>query len=57
MLAVWKRRAFRAWLVVALPLALLCIYIAVSSHLEAESWNGQMRDLEKIYLENSHYRR
>lgn len=53
MLAVWKRRAFRAWLVVALPLTLLCIYIAVSSHLEAESWNGQMRDLEKIYLENS----
>lgn len=49
---VWKQRAFRAWLALALPLSLLLAYLAVSSHFEVSRARGYaqewyQRDLEQ----------
>jgi hypothetical protein len=50
--AIWRQRALRAWLALALPLALLLAYLAVSAHYEAsrardyaQQW--YQRDLEQ----------
>jgi hypothetical protein len=41
---VWKKRFFRAWIAVALPLALLCAYLSVSSHYEAARAKGYAQE-------------
>jgi hypothetical protein len=49
---IWKKRLFRGWLAIALPLSLLFVYLSVSSHYEAARARGYaeewyQRDLEQ----------
>lgn len=51
---IWKQRAIRAWLAIALPLSLFLAYLAVSSHFEASAarsyahrWYQSDLDLER----------